>query len=446
MVGWIRSPARLLGALAVGYCLCLLLGGWLRHQTDPASYPLGQVSTYRPGLHVYRTWFDWSPMSTGDFRPIVVAAEGRKADPDYAMYRPDELKAQLASFVYTPFTALVLSPLVGTEDDRAQVYATIGILHHLLGLVALWFLFQVLCAGRPPRLRLGVPYLLCCLLFYPLAKTWALTQAGIWIFFLLATSAFLLHRGRYFGAGLALALGASIKPHLVVIPLVLACVRGMPRRLLGACALGLIATTLASLLYAGWDNCTDYVFRALPTLSAGYAYYPNQSFNGLLLRLFTEHDPAVFNLATPIPWIKVVATTLGLTLLVVTARTARRSCDGSQREQVLRVFAVTTAAAILASPVCWYHHYVTLAIPLVVAARTLLEARPATSSGPGWLLLSGGLLLSFHFETQGLGNGAWALLSGVSLYGALLVWAVGLSLLSNPDHKATSTTRAGSLP
>ena len=425
---------RYLIAFALGWSLCLLTAGLLRFAGDPQQFPLvvshsgmplPAPQTFNPGRHSFLTWGDWSGRSIGDFSPIFHAAQGLARDPDHELYRPHELSEHRASFVYTPFTALLLAPFAGPDATLVVVADGVSVANHLLALVGCGLILRVLARGRPLRPGLVALFVLHALLFYPMASALHLTQAGMWIFFALAVSVWALDAGRPLTAGIALALGASIKPHLVVVPILLAIVPGMPRRLLTGAGVGLAVTAALSLGYAGWDNCRAYVFDTLPSLSAGYSYFRNQGFNGLLLRVFTDQDPAEFNLARPVPWIRTASMLWGLGLLGATVVACRRGAKRApdDDEGALLRYAAVLAAAVIASPVCWIHHLILLALPISIAARALLRERVLAAGPLPVLLLTGALLTGFLFDAGGLSNGWPSIFSGLELYGALLVLA-----------------------
>ena len=263
------------------------------------------------------------------------------------------------------------------------------------------------------------------LLFYPLAKALELTQSGVWIFFFLAAAAVLLDRRAHVAGGLALAVGISIKPHLVLVPIGLALVGRFPRKPLVACFAGLAVTGIACLVYAGFANLRDYAFELLPHLSSGYAYYPNQSFNGMFLRLFTDQDPAVYNLSVKVPWIQKAAMASGLSLVGLAVLAGRGRARAGETEGDLLCFGAVLAAAVLASPLCWIHHYALLAIPIAIGARELHRIPSLRRGGLDLLFLASAVLLSFFFDTRR----APALLSGPEFTGALVFLACTFTLM-----------------
>ncbi len=422
--GFFSSKQRYLAVVAGLLAACLFAGALFRNQAQPVQFPLTQLSTYNPGASVFRTWWDWSPMSTGDLLPVFDAAQGRSTHADYRMYRPHELEEHKSAFVYTPLAALILSPIAQPGDSFEDAARTVGIANHLLALAGLGALFAFFFRGsaRPTSLVLFAVHAIA---FYPLAKALELTQVGVWIFFLLAAALFLFDRGARVASGLALALAVSIKPHLVLVPLILLLAKNFSRRFLYSCLAGLVVLGGISLAYAGFDNLRDYVLVLLPHLSSGYAYAPNQSFNGMLLRLFTDADPAVFNLAAPVQWIKLAGNAFVLALVAITILVGRKRAQPGSSESDIRFLGVAISAVVLASPVCWIHHYALLAIPLAATGRALVRDPRLGRGGADIAFVAGAVLLSFFFDA----SRAPALLTGLEFYGALLMLITSMCLI-----------------
>ncbi len=458
----IRRPWLLLVFLLAGYLATTAINGLLRHARDADQFPLlGEARTYtfEPWHNPYRAYWHWHviPNYDGDFLPIFEAATGRKSGPDFPIYRPEQLKEGRASFVYTPFVALAVSPLAPEPaelDARVQRYRErlppeevqdtealearafryfreqaadrVSVLNHVLWLLSAGLLFAI-TFHRTRITPWGVGlFLLAFLAFYPLAKALQLVQASVWIYTFLVVALFALQRGWLTVSGLALALGVSIKPHLVVVPVLLWFLPGFPRRVPLVCFGAVAAAALVSVVYAGWENSITYAFETLPILSSGYAYYPNQSFNGLLLRMLTDADPADFNLATPNTPIKIASSLLGLGLLGAAAWAAWPPAGGGTHRQALRL-ALLLAAATIASPVCWMHH-LTAFLPAV--ALLMNDRLRLTGWWGGWretAALAGFLLISSYFDGRALSGFPAAFLSILPFYGgALLVLVLGV--------------------
>lgn len=448
-----RTRRQYVITLGVGYGVCILITGLFRHYGDPKNYPLlrtrGPVPTpawqtfqVDPDGNPFDSLTNWRAIITGDFIPIFEAAKGHRADPGFRMYQPEQLRQRRASFVYSPFTALLVSPFARPGISMYTAANWASLVNHLLWIAGAVLLFAMATHERRRTASDVLLFALHYVAFYPFAKALQLTQASIWIFFLLTVSAFLFQRNRNWSAGLTLAVGISIKPHLLAVLAVLALIPRFPRSMLCSCLVGLIVLTGASVWYAGVDNCRDYLFATLPVLSAGYAFFPNQSFNGLLLRLFTDVNPAVFNLAPPVGWIKLVSGLCGLSVLALTWLLCRGRARSPSHDTNVLCYAAVIAAAVVASPVCWIHHLTALAIPFCAVLSHLGRHGDQRRRWLDAALFVSFLLVSFYFDSRYLGGWPAALLSGLEFYGALLLLACLLTLTCRQSAPAAQAPAA----
>jgi hypothetical protein len=423
------SPRTLVGYLALcalTLVVCAVVSGLMRKLGAPERYPLRALRTYAvdPDRNPYGALLSPTAVYTGDFRPILAAARGRLQDSEASLYRSEELEEHSAAFVYTPITALALVPLARTELSVQAAADRVHTFHRVLWAVGALLLYGVLFRGLRPSLGLSALFVLHYLAFYPLAQAVQLTQAGLWIWFGFVLGAFLLQRGHLTLGGIALGLGVSIKPHLVLVPVLLALVRGVPLRFVTASAVTVGVAGVTSIAYAGWADSWKYVTETLPHLSAGYAYFPNQSVNGLLHRLVGVEDPAVFNLALERGWIKAASAVFALAVLVTTTLVLRSTWRPTEEPMAVRNdlavhrLGIVATAAVLASPVCWMHHFVLLTLPFVTLARRLLRsgARPRALAF-GWFVSLA--LVGWFFDGRHLSGFPWAFLTGLEFYGAV---------------------------
>jgi hypothetical protein len=401
-------------------------------------------ATFRvdPGRNPYGALFSSRAVYIGDFRPIYDAAAGRRQVPDYRMYRPDELKEHRAAFVYTPFAAWLVSPLVTRGFTLEEAADVVHRFNRVLWLGMAAMTFLLVAHGRRATLALAAAIAVQYLAYFPIAKALQLTQASVWISFFLVAAALLLQRGRPATAGLALALGASIKPHLAAVALLLALQPGVTRRMGFAALAGLSVTGLLSITYAGIPSSLDYVFHALPMLSGGYAYHPNQSVNGLLMRLFTGEDPAVFNLSTPVAWIKSASTVFGLCMLALAAFTCRSAIQRS-REPELLCYALAVTAVTIASPICWTHHMTAFIAPLAIIARRFLDEPRLRSPAILATAFASAILTGAFYDARHLSGLPLGLLTGFEFYGALLLLGTLVVLSRHDDLTGDAGARNG---
>ncbi len=419
---------RYTALLILAYAAALGVSGLLRHLGEPDQYPLFSQrhlpsrATFRvdPGRNPYGALFSSRAVYIGDFRPIYDAAAGKRRDPDYRMYRPDELKERRAAFVYTPFAAWLVSPLVARDYTPEEAADALHRFNRILWLGMGTMAFRLLARGRRVTVALAAAFTVQYLAYFPIAKALQLTQASVWIAFFLVAAAWLLQRRLPVAAGLALALGASIKPHLAAVALLLALQSGATRRTGLAALAALSFTGLLSIAYAGIPSSLDYVFHALPMLSGGYAYHPNQSVNGLLMRLFTSEDPAVFNLSMPVSWIKFTSTVFGLCVLALAAVTCR-SAIRRRREPELLCYALAVTAVTIASPICWTHHMTAFIAPLAIVARRILDEPRLRSPALLATAFASAILTGAFYDARHLSGLPLGLLTGFEFYGALLL-------------------------
>ena len=419
------TKRRFLLVFLLGMAICGSFNAALRHLGAPDQYPLVGPNglppwkTARPNGR-YRSLFRREPENFGDFRPVFNAARTWRLDRTARAYDPSELAERRAAFVYTPFAAMLLLPVTGDGWTLPSAANAIHLANLVLWIVGGMMLFCIITYGKPWGISAFAVFAVVYLAFYPLADAIYLTQTQVWIWFFLVTAAFVHQRGRPAAAGVALGLAVSIKPHLIVVPALLTIVPQLRRRMITASAVTIALLGVISLAWVGLKNLADYAVNTLPSLSAGYAYYPNQSANGLLLRLGGYADPAVFNLAPRVPWVQLVSSLFGLLVLTVTAIVLRRRSD---RSDDLMCFALATAGATLASPVIWMHHLTTLSIGLAVLARYIAYEDAAVPTGLQVSTLLGLLLVGSYFEGSRLSGMPLALLTGFEFYGAIMVLA-----------------------
>jgi alpha-1,2-mannosyltransferase len=128
-----------------------------------------------------------------------------------------------------------------------------------------------------------------------------------------------------------------------------------------ACAATVLVGLITSIAVFGWVDNVDYL-RVFWFLSQhGEAYYPNQSFSGLLNRLMSLVDPELYNSVEfddhrfpPFVW-WIYAGTLLTSFAIIWAALFRRRTDGDPD----RAFDFCTMALsiTIASPIAWEHHY-----------------------------------------------------------------------------------------
>lgn len=213
---------------------------------------------------------------------------------------------------------------------------------------------------------------LLTLLFYPVSEAFAIGQIQTWINAMFAWLIVAWLAGRERTAGVLLGLILLIKPALV--PLL---IWGALRRryVFTAVAGGIgLAGTLAGIVLFGFDNTFGYVEVVQFIGARGEVFYPNQSWNGLLNRLFENGDALRFDRHAFAPshtgvyvgTLMAAVATIGYALW----RPTRSTVAGGAVDLAIMALTIT-----MASPVAWDHHYgillpiSALVLPAVVAAR-----------------------------------------------------------------------------
>jgi hypothetical protein len=193
--------------------------------------------------------------------------------------------------------------------------------------------------------------------FYPFMRSWRLGQTQTFLILLFATSVYCLISDRKVLAGVGIGLICAIKP-----PLALLAVWGALRRqwlfVAGMVGTG-IFILLLSIVFYGWHNHIDYLAVISYIGKRGEVYYPNQTVNGLLNRLFetgssTEWAPNEFPAYHPVVYTITIITSAGLIIAALLPATKQEARFVSV---LLIDFFVAALSFTLSAPVAWEHHY-----------------------------------------------------------------------------------------
>lgn len=221
---------------------------------------------------------------------------------------------------------------------------------------AIWFGVGIVIAGSA--------------LFHPALMSYVLGQIQSFVNAALAAMLLAWRLNRRVAAGVALALGCLIKPHLGVLLL-----WGLLRRAWSFAAAAAIVIALgatAAVAVFGIRDNVDYA-RVVSFMAArGEAITANQSVNGLLNRLVQPPEAREWDFHSfPPPNAIVRAGTLvGALLLVGTALLLppRLGFGGSALDIAIAALSVT-----MASPIAWDHHYGVLLPALILASGVALR-------------------------------------------------------------------------
>jgi len=271
-----------------------------------------------------------------------------------------------------------------------------------------------------------------CLAFYPLIKGYTLGQIQVWVDALFAASLWAWYAGRQAAAGVCLGIACLIKPPLVLLAL-WALVRRQGRMLAGMLAVGVLGVALSVAIY-GVSSHLSYL-RVLSFISQrGEAYYPNQSFNGLLNRWLANGDNLEFQDFEFSPPNAVVAgaTMAAAGILLVLALIVpplRRPDDGRFDLPLM------AATATIVSPIAWEHHYGVFPPIMAVLTPALLDQAHAPRRVGLLLALSFILIGQYFAPAQRLSNTSLNPLQSYVFFGALLLLMTGYTVIMRTPHR-----------
>ncbi|WP_156378383.1 MULTISPECIES: glycosyltransferase family 87 protein [unclassified Phenylobacterium] len=244
--------------------------------------------------------------------------------------------------------------------------------------------------------RLGLVALLG-MLFWPMTYGLHLGQVQLWIDGLFALALLGWSRGLRIAPALLIAAASLLKPQFSLF-LLWAAFRGEWRFALTLGFAG-AAGLLASFWVFGFDDFLHYI-RVLGVLAdRGEAFYPNQSFNGLLNRLMSLSDPVAYNnlewrgdhFPPPTPFVK-IGTSLTSALILGLALFHRRKA--SEDEGRMLDFCAMALSATIASPIAWEHHYgITFAIFAVLLLRAANSPPALAALAVAYVLVSQNIAL-----------------------------------------------------
>lgn len=368
---------------------------------------------------------DYRASNIGDPWPTVVAARTLLERPRPPLYASFSVEG--SSFIYPPVAALLMLPFAGMSHDEAHFALSVVTRLAYLACVALAF-----AVARPAgNVRAAVCAAVLALGYYPLLRAVQLNQSTLLIAVCFGGALLAARSGREGLAGALLGASAALKPQMALVVFLLV---WHSRRLVRAGLVSMGVAALASLACAGIADHVDYFTRVLPRLSAGYAFYPNQSWTGAILRLAGEPF-ADFALPSPSPVARIAATAASATTIVAAAfvlRKASRRQAAAPPHGLVCALAFAWLAVTLASPISWEHHFT----PCMFVYAFAFSTSPSWTPRARFLVLTSFPWIAGYVDVRGWTSVLGRLASSYTLGGALLLGtAFALTLLGAPDKQ-----------
>lgn len=381
----------------------------------------------------------WNPTrsNVNDALPALEAARALLASHHAAIY--DMSQTDRAAFLYPPIAAAIYVPHLAEGE---------GALWSLVAFDRLVFLLTAMLVAaalvgrkrRWPTIGEALGVAAAMVLFLPMVRSLELNQASLYVAFCVGAAWVALDRGAESAAGVFLALAGAFKPHLFAIAPLLVFHARRTAIAAGIAGAGLLA---ASIAYAGIDNHVTYVTHVLPEAARGYAFFPNQSFGGLLHRLFFRGPIDSFELMERDPRVLGLASAIGLALYAGAALVAFKA--RARRDAKMEVLAMAWLVTTMIAPIAWGHHYAAALFPLAWMVGRARDGE-VRDLGRLRLLITGCALVGSYFVVGGLSGAGPRLLSSYGLFGALLATAAFVKGLAPQGSAAGAVIEEAGAP
>jgi len=298
----------------------------------------------------------------GDFQESYMRAATRIAtgqDPYDLCATIGCLEPTGPQYVMPPVLAWLLQPLVGVDAHLITVGAVV-VLNASLGL----FVWLTLKALKVDDWQLAALLVLIALAFEPVVGNVDEGQVNLVLLALSGVWLLAWVDDRWWGGA---ALGAAIAIKLIQGPVALLVLWARRWRMFAAAA----AAGLVLWLVGAPQYLLEYLFKVLPSVSAGTGLFENHSPGGTITRLF---DPNTFISVRGSPFAARVLTVLvAVAVLVVTFRVLRRPAV-TPVGRSLEAAAIVAATPLIAS-YSWGTHLVLLLLPMFVLVVWAMRRR-----------------------------------------------------------------------
>jgi hypothetical protein len=413
-----------------------LINGF-RIWTDPHNrweFPIGYVSQ---GIYSFGAFIRQLDKYNTDIAPSLNAAlKLRHHNP--ALYNSFKLSG--SSFIYPPSAAFLLMPfsfaIETNSGDLSVATQLVDISNRICVIIAVGIVLLSLRAVliSANQLILAGIILFC---FFPLRLMLLCVQAQSFVTVFLIASIFAFGRSRNMIAGILLGLAACFKPHVSL--LILFFILRKQWRCCAGMFISGILVIIGSLLLVGFLPWATYIREILPSISMGYAFYPNQSPNGIIHR-WLGHPP-VFTLGPKSELVSIITgfSAIFLWALAVFPRLPSPLTRLAKREQqtiksipwtvsslqryVLRELDLGLAvlAITLSSPITWEHHLAWTIILFSTCVMAISFAKFSASFLYG-IVISYILIGTFFLPVKMASSGVISLINSPHFFGALMLF------------------------
>ena len=244
--------------------------------------------------------------------------------------------------------------------------------------------------------QIAIAALLLGFTYYPLLRGHSLGQIQVFLGALAAGALLAQLYGYRVLAGALIGGCCLVKPQYALVAAWALMARDW-KFLAGLTSIGAVGLAL-SVFEFGFENHVRYIDVLRHISLHGEAFWPNQTFNGFLHRLFSNGDATTFHNDAFAPHHPVVfAATLISSIVIVTVAlwsTAAKSAADAQRDTL--GLAIVLMAATVASPIAWEHHYGAL-LPVFAVVLPILWRNSIFQRNTGPLLLAAYCLIAFTF-------------------------------------------------
>jgi len=325
-------------------------------------------------------WIFTDEIGNDSWKPMKLTYDYWTESQGQSLLYTDLLLTTRIKFLYPP-TALLISQFIETNNIDLLAFTTattfIFIFLMIAGVIGT-VLYSYKKYKTPPlsnveKIIVGILLTFLLFTFYPVVKAGTLGQMQVWLNAFFAVAILCYIAGYEVLAGILLGLMASIKPHYALF-IIWGLFRGNKRLVIAMIITGALGVLLGMREF-GFAMYVDYLRGLSFVTKHGESFYTNQSFNGLLGRLFSVRYPEIFN---NLKWnghryppysiwiFSFTQITTVVTLLISLIKTKSQSKDAK-----LADFLLMGLGATLASPIAWEHHYGIL-FPIFICVGLIL--------------------------------------------------------------------------